>query len=572
MRGVSAIALSVVLMLMLLAAGSAPLRAADEFVRIQGDQFTYKGQVVRMKGSNYYPRDHMWADMWNSWDWTEIVREADLMQGLGLNCVRILVPYWNGGWGGPNPPADRLQKLEDLVNMLGQRGIRSCVTLFDWETSFPAAGTSTERDHLSYVSAIVGRLKNNPNVFMWDVKNEPDHPANIGGVDNWDGTASKSKIVDWLHRMCDACRAIDPNHPASAGLRWWQNINDVMDFVDVAIFHSYWPNVAQEIDEARSYMGANQKPILCEEFGWPTNPNPCNRDGRLIYDYNEDQQLYLYTLHLTEFQNKGIAGCIQWMTFDARSYTTNQDETFEKFFGLWRYDYSLKPAGAYYRDHFPVRQFTDPPEPVACGVVKQLAAGSKTAIGSKVVSAVFAPEGCIYVQDQDRSGGIRVSTGASGLSVGDVVNVTGTLVDRVLSGRVAERQVVADSVVKVSAGQAPRPLGTNCAAVGGAAAGAVPGVNAGLGLNNIGLLVKVTGRVTYAAGSYIFVDDGTGVDNLYGLSTPTKGVMVRCAVSPGVVVGDMVSATGVVAGSVPLNWTTNRRYVQARTAEDVAKF
>ena len=140
-------------------------------------------------------------------------------------------------------------------------------------------------------------------------------------------------------------------------------MSDVLPFVDVAIFHSYWPNIStQEIPDVKSYMGGNPKPILVEEFGWPSNPTPCYRDGQLIYDYNETAQLNLYTSHLIAFAAHDIAGGIQWMTFDAKAYTTNQNESFENYFGLWTYSYSLKPAGIYYRDHFPVSLFPVEPD------------------------------------------------------------------------------------------------------------------------------------------------------------------------------------------------------------------
>ncbi len=547
--------------------------SAGSFVTIENDQFVHNGEVIRIKGSNYYPRDHMWADIWNSWDWNRMVADADMMRDLGLNCVRILVPYSHGGWNGPNVPADRLQKLEDLVNMFGARGIRSCVTLFDWETSFAAAGSPGEAAHLLYLNTIVGRLKNNVNVLMWDVKNEPDHPSNLGGgLDNWNNSINKSRIIDWLRRMCNAVRAIDPNHPVSVGLRWWENNKDIIDFVDVAIFHSYWPNVHQQIVETQSYMGANIKPILCEEFGWPTNPTPCDRDGVLIYDYTEDRQLYLYTLHLTEFEEHNIAGCIQWMTFDARNYTTNAKESFEKFFGLWRYDYTLKPAGAYYRDHFLTRPFIDASPGQNVGQLKTLAAGSSVQLSGKIVSGVFPLDGCIYIQDPDRAGGLRVSTSQTGLAVGDVVAITGTMADRMLSGKIAERQINATSVFRMAAGRDIAPVAMSCAAVGGGRAGSmVPGVKDGAGLNNIGLLVRICGRVTYKAGVYIYVDDGSNIENLYSLNTPVTGVMVKCPSSPNVDVGDMVGVTGIVQGSIPVNWTENRRFIQARTLTDIVR-
>ena len=356
-------------------------RAADLFVRIQGDQFALNGQVYKIKGTNYYPRDHMWADMWSNFNVGRITSDAQLMHDLGLNAVRILVPYSKGGWDGPTTSRGKLDQLEQVVNIMGAQGLRSVVTLFDWETSFPAAGSGTETAHKTYVNLIADRLKTNPYVLLWDVKNEPDHPSNYGSCDcnpgacgNWDcNPAKRDQIVSWLGRMCNAVRSRDPNHPASAGMRWWQNLPDVLGFMDVAIFHSYWPNISsEEIPQTKSYMGSNQKPILVEEWGWPTNPTPCYRDGRYIYDYNENQQLSLYQSHLAAFQQHNIAGGLQWMTFDSRSYANDPSQSFEQYFGLWKYDYTLKPAGIYYRDNFPVVPF--PAIPLATGPLNSFAA------------------------------------------------------------------------------------------------------------------------------------------------------------------------------------------------------
>ncbi len=362
--GTVAVAMAVCLM----AAWCAPAWGQNNFVQVQDDQFVLDGQVYKIKGTNYYPRDHMWANMWSDWDWAEIQLETQKMHDFGLNAVRILVPYSHGGWNGPNVPNGNLQMLEDIVNLMGENGIRSVVTIFDWETSFPSEGSSTEADHLTYLSTIVNRLKDNPYVLMWDVKNEPDHPANYGWCDcnpgscgNWDCNPSqRDKIVSWLHRMCDAVRDIDPNHPASAGMRWWQNLPDVIDFMDVAIFHSYdWP-IDTEITDTKNLMGANQKPIVVEEWGWPSHPYPCYRDGQYIYLYNENYQLQVYQDHLTSFIDHDIAGGLQWMTFDADNYDDDPDHTFEDYFGLWRYGYTLKPAAEYYRDNYPANQFPGP--------------------------------------------------------------------------------------------------------------------------------------------------------------------------------------------------------------------
>ncbi len=195
---------------------------------------------------------------------------------------------------------------------------------------------------------------------------------------------------------------------------------------------------------------------------------------------------------------------------------------------------------------------------------------------SKVVAANFATtDGCIYVQEPDRTSGIRVETADTSLNVGDVVNVSGKISTRILSSYPSERYIFGATVTRLSSGTAPGPLAMNCRSVGGGPLGGlVPGVRNGVGLNNLGLLVKTSGKVTYATGSYLYVDDGSRVKNLYGLFTEKVGVMVKCPGTPSVSQGDVVSVTGIVEGSIPNNpdWTTNRAYLHIRDWGDLVSW
>ena len=317
---------------------------ADSFVRVTGEQFTVDGTVYKIKGANYYPGSAPWGEWFSEWPWDEMVRDIDMMYALGINALRLNLPYSVGGWGGANVNPLYLERLERLVELLRSRGMRANITLFDWETSFPAAGTDTEAQHKQYVTAIVNLLKNNPGVFLWDVKNEPDHPNNIGGYDNWDySPASRDKIVSWLYRMCQHVRALDPNQPVSCGIRWWENVADVVAFEDVAIFHSYWPTIdTQAIPAVKSYTAGSPKPILVQEFGWPSHPTPT---------FSEAAQLDVFATQISAFGHHDIAGGIQWQARDLDYYPNAT--SFENYFGLWTMDNVLKPAGAYYRDNWP---------------------------------------------------------------------------------------------------------------------------------------------------------------------------------------------------------------------------
>ncbi len=200
--------------------------------------------------------------------------------------------------------------------------------------------------------------------------------------------------------------------------------------------------------------------------------------------------------------------------------------------------------------------------------IKPLPDASPIDLHNKIVTAVFLSDGCIYIEDADRSGGIRVATSQAGLGVGDVVNVAGTMGTRVVSGHPSERVISSPTIAKISSGMPVRPLAMICQTVGGSAKPGVPGVKGGVGANNMGLLVKIAGRVTKVLGSYIYIDDGSRVENISGLG-PEVGVMVKCASTPIVSVGSMVTAVGVTVGSIPTGWTTNRRYIQLRDASDL---
>jgi len=273
--------------------------------------------------------------------------------------------------------------------------------------------------------------------------------------------------------------------------------------------------------------------IRCKTTGYPTSPT----DGTLVCDKPATQNFN------DSFVHTGLSNDVTY------------------YYAAWAHD----DSGHY---SSPVYQ-TGKPTAATVGKLKVQPDGSPVDFYGKIVTAVFASDGCIYVQESDRSGGMRVMTSQTGLAIGDRVNITGTMGTRTVSGYAAERQILASSVTKVSSGAPPNPVVMSCRAVGGAPIPPlVPGVRNGIGANNMGSLVRIVGRVTKIISTYIFIDDGSKVENVSG-SGPEVGVMVRCATTPTFPVGSIVSATGIVEGSIPTGWTTNRPYLRTRDASDV---
>lgn len=80
------------------------------------------------------------------------------------------------------------------------------------------------------------------------------------------------------------------------------------------------------------------------------------------------------------------------------------------------------------------------------------------------------------------------------------------------------------------ADDAPAPLYLSGNALGGAALNQyTPGVQGGAGPNNIGLLVRTYGKVTFVdtVNKYFYIDDGSGrVDGTMNAGSPVIGVRV----------------------------------------------
>ncbi|MHB9035071.1 MAG: C25 family cysteine peptidase [Armatimonadota bacterium] len=158
-----------------------------------------------------------------------------------------------------------------------------------------------------------------------------------------------------------------------------------------------------------------------------------------------------------------------------------------------------------------------------------------------------------YIQDLNRLGGIRmISTQPSVVS--SVVTVVGIM--RTING---ERAIEAETIQVAGVSSQVGPIALNMVALGGSALGNQQGVmeyrvvSSGQGtakllesvpgLNNIGLLARVAGKVTYVGADYFYVDDGGRCDDGSG----KIGVKVLSGTLTKPTVGKYVTLTAVSA-------------------------
>lgn len=222
---------------------------------------------------------------------------------------------------------------------------------------------------------------------------------------------------------------------------------------------------------------------------------------------------------------------------------------------------------------------------------KSLADGVTVSIPDVIVTDYDPAAKVAYVQDANRSGGMRVFLdGSQAIQRGSTVSITGTL----STNSDGERELLAGNIVVTSASLSTvKPLAMINVSLGGSSFNEMtPGINypspAG-GLYNKGLLVKIWGRVTAVnqAAAYFYVDDGSAIPNDSGnpmgvkvvwnaeggaASVPAQGdylsdlvgISGSMAVGPGQYARLLrlrylarLAVTGsTLSNSVTLNWTT----------------
>jgi len=178
---------------------------------------------------------------------------------------------------------------------------------------------------------------------------------------------------------------------------------------------------------------------------------------------------------------------------------------------------------------------------------KKHANNAPVAVDQVVVSLVLGSSS-FYVEASDKSAGIAVSKTLHGVTVGDIVDIVGT----VSTNSNGEKYIQATSVSRTASGGLIEPLVVINRGIGGddweyepiTGMGQCGVKNIGLtgvedvpGLNNIGLLISTTGRVTYSGSGYFYIDDGSGArdDSGYrgvkihssGLTSPPEDSYVR---------------------------------------------
>ncbi len=151
-------------------------------------------------GTNYYDPHTGWAPkLWRKFDAEKVRRHFEIMSELGVNCARVFLTAGSFQPNAETTEEQALVKLDTLVRIARETGIRLLLTGPDHWEGVPsywkpdrfvgeAALGALER----FWEVVGSRYRGEPAIFAWDLLNEPHLP--------WSVKEWRPRWNDWLRK------------------------------------------------------------------------------------------------------------------------------------------------------------------------------------------------------------------------------------------------------------------------------------------------------------------------------------------------------------------------------------
>ena len=210
--------------------------------------------VSNIKGINYYPQKYPW-DMYGA-KFNDSVVENDFkeIKKMGLNTVRIFVPYET--FGKAEIDIKKMDQLKQTLDLAAKNNLKVITTLFDFYGDYSLRDWTLTHRH---AEQIVTALKDHKAVLAWDIKNEPDLDFERRG---------KTQVMAWLRQMLLEVKSWDSKHPVTIGWSSPEAAKNLAEETDFVSFHYY--REPSQFKEAFLTLKANlrDKPIVLQEYGY----------------------------------------------------------------------------------------------------------------------------------------------------------------------------------------------------------------------------------------------------------------------------------------------------------------
>jgi len=260
-----------------------------------------------------------------------VAKDFELIHTMGLNTIRVFVPYLE--FGKASIDKERLEQLRLTLDLAQKLELKVVVTLFDFYGNYAINDWTITHRHAEH---IVTALKDHKAILAWDIKNEPDLDFKSRG---------KKNVLGWLEQMTINIKEWDENHLVTIG---WSNpeaATNLSKQVDFVSFH-YYKNPT-EFTEAYTNLkkAVPNKVIVLQEYGYSSYGGIWN--GFLG---SQEKQANYYT-KMQKAIHKEKLPFILWTLYDFKEIPTSVvgrlpwRKVRQKYFGL--IDINNQPKDAY---------------------------------------------------------------------------------------------------------------------------------------------------------------------------------------------------------------------------------
>ena len=240
----------------LLAACSTPVQKADK----------YAIDCTQIRGFNYTPattaepRHHI--DTWVQYDPDVTAFNLDLAKGLKLNMVRVFVP-----WQCYDELGDGLApRLQDFARKCNERGIGMVPVVGGGRWMWNLEDTTRVTKAREWAEYLVAALKDEPNLMMWDLMNEPDLNRRM-----------KETNFENCKLMYSLFKELDPDTPLTIGMEKVSCMIEMAEYADILQFHNYSETrdmVRDTSAKAQAFAAQVGKQVFNGEMGCVARANP----------------------------------------------------------------------------------------------------------------------------------------------------------------------------------------------------------------------------------------------------------------------------------------------------------
>ena len=257
-----------------------------------------KNEVIdfSIKGINYYPQKTPWLEFWNKYDKSVVDKDFELIKNLGLNTVRIFLPYDN--FGGAEVSLEKLNHLKTTLDLAEKKSLKVILTFFDFYSNYNIIDYSLCDRHLEQ---IISKVKYHKAILQYDLKNEPDLDFKL---------ANEKKVLDWLKFISEQIKLYDNNTPITIG---WSDIKYAQlleNNVDVLSFH-YYKKASNFSKEYAALRVKTRKQLVLQEFG-----KHSYNSFWFPFSNTETEQALYYKEMQEQFNKVSLNNFVIWTLYD----------------------------------------------------------------------------------------------------------------------------------------------------------------------------------------------------------------------------------------------------------------